>query len=431
MKAAHAVARFGARRSWIALNRGRFRDTGPARSPRLLVDVSVIIRHDARTGVQRVVRSMWAELASSAGRGFDVFPVYATPTRGYRYVPSDHPVFGGSSPGGDVVGLRAGDKFLGLDLSAHLLPKYRAQLQRWRGNGATVHLVVHDLLPLTNPEWFNANTVGHYKRWFRVLLEVADQALCISDRVANELESRLRSGSTGRHISVGRVQLAGDIFASSPTTGLTGEIELVLARMETRPAILMVGTIEPRKGYDVALAAFERLWRDRPDGAPDLVIVGKPGWKTGALQSRLRSHTERGKRLHWFEQASDEALGRLYGGCRGMLMASRGEGLGLPLLEASMHGRPILARDLPVFREQGCVAILFFEDDGASNLGRRVMDLLRLSPDAMHPRHDLPTWRECAVALVKELGIAEGPETSASVAQTVGPVPSHVLVGQR
>lgn len=407
MKAAHAVARFGARRRWIALNRGRFQDTGPARSPRLLVDVSVILRHDARTGVQRVVRSMWAELGSLSGRGFDVFPVYATPTHGYRYVPSDHPVFRGSSPGGDVVGLRAGDKFLGLDLSAHLLPKYRAQLQQWRGNGATVHLVVHDLLPLTNPEWFNANTIRHFTRWFGTLRVVADQALCVSDHVANELKSHLRLGATGRRISIGRLRLAGDIFASSPTTGLTGEVERVLARMETTPAILMVGTIEPRKGYDVALAAFEQLWRDGPDRAPDLVIVGKPGWKTEVLQSCLRSHREQGKRLHWLDHASDEALGRLYSGCRGLLMTSFGEGLGLPLLEASMHRCPILARDLPVFREQGCRKRLFFEDDGAPNLGGRVLDLLRLSREAMHAPHDLPSWPECAAALLKELGLAE------------------------
>lgn len=369
---------------------------------------------------------MWAELGSLTGRGFDVFPVYATPTHGYRYVPLDHPVFRGASPGGDVVGLRAGDKFLGLDLSAHLLPKYRAQLQQWRGNGATVHLVVHDLLPLTNPEWFNASTVRHFGRWFRILTEVADQALCISDHVAGELKTNLQPGPTSRRMSIGRVHLAGDIFASSPTTDQTSEVERVLERMQTTPAILMVGTIEPRKGYDVALAAFEQLWRHTSDRVPDLIIVGKPGWKTEALQARLRMHPERGRRLHWLDDASDEALGRLYQGCRGLLMTSRGEGLGLPLLEASLHGRPILARDLPVFREQGLGHILFFGDDRPGALGDRVLDLLSVPPAAEHAARDLPTWRQCAATLLDTLGFE--PDAAESKSRAAGPATFHALI---
>lgn len=368
---------------------------------------------------------MWAELRSLKDCDFDVFPVYATSTHGYRYVPWDHPVFRGSFPGGDVVGLRAGDKFIGLDLSAHLLPKYRAQLQHWRRAGATVHLVVHDLLPLTNPEWFNDSTVRHFARWFRILTEVADQALCISDHVAGELKTHL-PGPTKRRVSIGRVHLAGDIFASSPTTDLTSEVERVLERMQTTPAILMVGTIEPRKGYDVALAAFEQLWRHTSDRAPDLVIVGKPGWKTETLQARLRTHPERGRRLHWLDDASDEALGRLYRNCRGLLMASRGEGLGLPLLEASLHDRPILARDLPVFREQGLGHILFFEDDRPRALGDRVLDLLSVSPAAAHAAHDLPTWTQCAAALLDTLGCERVPVDGE--VRAAEPAASHALM---
>lgn len=350
---------------------------------------------------------MWTALLSASGDCFDVVAVYATPRHGYRYAPSNWLESRPSHGAGDVVGLRAGDKFLGLDLSAHLLPRYRAQMRQWRQSGATVHLVVHDLLPLTNPEWFNASTVRNFGRWFRTLREVADQALCVSDHVARELRSLLPLDPVGRRIAIGRLHPAGDILASSPTTGLTSEVERVLARMDARPTILMVGTVEPRKGHDAALAAFEHLWRDDPDQAPDLVIVGKEGWKTQALQSRLRSHPERGERLHWLEHVSDEALGRLYGGCRGLLMASYAEGLGLPLLEASMHGCFVLARDLPVFREQRCRDVLFFQDDRPAELGRRALDLLDASQEARDAPQVLPTWPRCAAALLNELGLNE------------------------
>ena len=97
------------------------------------------------------------------------------------------------------VSVRPGDKFLGLDLSAHLLPKYRRQLKAWRSHGASIHLVVYDLLPLMRPDWFNGTTSGHFRRWFEVLAEEADQAICISDQVARDLQHHL-AGSGRRHL---------------------------------------------------------------------------------------------------------------------------------------------------------------------------------------------------------------------------------------
>jgi glycosyltransferase involved in cell wall biosynthesis len=165
----------------------------------------------------------------------------------------------------------------------------------------------------------------------------------------------------------------------------------------------MVGTVEPRKGYDVAVAAFEHLWRTRPIDAPDLVIVGKSGWKTTAFQQYLRSHPERGKRLHWLDSITDEGLCLFYEECRGVFMASRGEGFGLPLIEAAMHGRHILARDLPVFREQGLSNVLYFSDDDPAALSDRLMELVQ-SGEAKGAA-SLPTWSDCVDGLLRQIGL--------------------------
>jgi len=111
----------------------------------------------------------------------------------------------------------------------------------------------------------------------------------------------------------------------------------------------MVGTIEPRKGYTLALDGFEAIWRD---GHPmQLVIVGRIGWKVGSLVSRLRAHAEAGHRLHWFDNANDDTLHTLYEAASGVIVASEAEGFGLPILEAALRSKPLLVRDLPVFRE--------------------------------------------------------------------------------
>ena len=311
------AAKMGARQAWLWRHRGAFSDPTPSSSSRLLVDVSAIMDHDAQTGIQRVVRAVWSELLNREELGVEVLPVYATSTHGYCYAPPDFLHCKSHSPELRTVRVRSGDKFLGLDLSAHLLPKYRRQLKAWRASGATIHLVVYDLLPILRPAWFTPSGVANFRKWLELLGEEADQAVCISDHVASELRQALRQVGCRRIPELGRLEMGADIAASVPSAGICDELQRQLENLRFRAAVLMVGTVEPRKGYEAALAAFDHLWRARPTEAPDLVIVGKAGWKTSELQETIRSHPLFGRRLRWFEHMSDEGLCLLYDACQG------------------------------------------------------------------------------------------------------------------
>ncbi|MCV5365907.1 hypothetical protein OFB70_28450, partial [Escherichia coli] len=52
---------------------------------KLLVDISVLAQHDAKTGIQRVSRSILSELLKSGVPGYEVSAVYYTPGECYRY----------------------------------------------------------------------------------------------------------------------------------------------------------------------------------------------------------------------------------------------------------------------------------------------------------------------------------------------------------
>lgn len=395
-----------ARRTWLLRNRSRFGRATPAERPRIFVDVSAIMQHDAQTGIQRVVRSVWAELIQRDGTAFDAVPVYATATQGYCLAPKDFLDRGKGKPSSVPVCVSPGDKFLALDLSAHLLPKYRQQLKAWRAYGATLHFVVYDLLPLLRPDWFTPAAGKHFRRWFQLLAKEADQAICISHQVAKDLRDRLPTSEASPRPTITRMGMGGDIAASIPSTGVCDDLSRLLDKLRFRPAVLMVGTVEPRKGYDAALAAFDHLWNTAPFDAPDLVIVGKRGWKTERLQDKLRRHPEFGRRLHWFDQMSDEGLCLLYAGAKGVLMASRGEGFGLPLIEAAMHRKHVLARDLPVFREQDLPNISFFTNESPLALAKDILSLVQLGQTVAVPEPYLPTWSDCVDGLVEQLGLA-------------------------
>jgi glycosyltransferase involved in cell wall biosynthesis len=397
-----AAARLVARQVWIVRNRRAFVDPrGGGRKHRLLVDVSMILHHDARTGIQRTVRAIWSELLRRDGEAFEILPVAASRTHGYRFGPRDFLL---SPPSkrrlGPPVGARPGDVFLGLDLSAHLLPLYESQVASWRSAGATVHVVVYDLLPVKGPGWFNPSTVNNFTAWFELLKRHCDEALCISDDVARDLRRAL--GVEVARPTIARVELAGDLGASLPSKGITLPCAKVIAHASSRAAILMVGTVEPRKGYDLALAAFEHLWSKHPDETPDLVIVGQPGWRTEALQERLRNHPEMNRRLFWLASASDEALSALYKACLGLFLSSHAEGFGLPVAEAAAHGRRALVRDLAVFREQRLANVTYFSDDRPVQLGRAILAFAHERGEVATERN-LVTWSQCADRLFGHL----------------------------
>ena len=382
----------------------------------ILVDVSVIHQTDARTGVQRVVRSLLLQLIQAPPTGYKVRLIFATRQHGYCYVDCgflDQPAQASGAVGGALqaeVHVQGGDLFLGLDLAAHLLPRHRAQVLHWKRSGVKVHIVVYDLLPLQHPEWFNPKTTRNFKRWIKWVAVYADSAICISETVRMELRIWLsgRFGLPPTALAVSTIVLGADIEASAPSNGLPVNAQFLLARLRNTPAVLMVGTLEPRKGYDQALAAFELLWQ-QSGKTPLLVIVGRPGWKTNVLQQALRAHPQAGKKLFWLQNASDEYLARLYAACSGVLVASRAEGFGLPLIEAACLGKPVLARDIAVFRETTVEGVKYFSGTTPQGLATSIEDWLKNGRAVAQPARNkrLPTWQLAAAQLTQALGLVQ------------------------
>ncbi len=383
----------------------------PSESVRqLLVDVSVIHQSDARTGIQRVVRSLLLQLLAAKPIGYQVRPVFATRQHGYQYANQDFIDTSASvnKSAGTVVKTQPGDLFLGLDLAAHLLPRHHAQLLGWKRNGVKVHMMVYDLLPLQHPQWFNPKTTRNFKRWIKWLAVYADSAICISESVKAELSTWLTAkfDMPSTSLPTSSITLGADIAASSPTVGLPPDAEFLLARLRNTSAVLMVGTLEPRKGYDQAIAAFELLWL-QDSAAPLLIIVGRPGWKTDSLRQKLQTHPQAGKRLFWFEDASDEFLVTLYSASRGVLVASRAEGFGLPVIEAALHGKPVLARDLAVFREINLQNVTYFKGDQPDSLAMAIAQWLQNSTTSAtgHIITSRFTWQLAAMQVIQILGL--------------------------
>jgi len=200
--------------------------------------------------------------------------------------------------------------------------------------------------------------------------------------------------------------LGADIQGSLPSSGLPPDAESRLAAIRKRPSLLAVGTIEPRKGQAQLLDAMEILWAKGTDA--NLVLVGKNGWKVDALVKRLRTHRELNHRLFWLEGISDEYLEKVYAECSCLVAASLGEGFGLPLIEAAQKRMPILARDLPVFREVAGAHASYFQGIEPMALAKAIETWLDHYAKGTHVRSDqMPwlNWSESASQLLTQLPV--------------------------
>ncbi len=382
----------------------------PNCTQQLLVDVSVIYQVDARTGIQRVVRALLLQLLNAPPNGFKICPVFSTRQHGYCYASTDFlmRLENETKKIGKAVSVQYGDIFLGLDLAAHLLPRQEKQLLSWKNAGVSVHIFVYDILPLLHPQWFPDKTTRNFRRWIKLLAVYADSAICISETVKNELSIWLDEnfGLIPGVLPASVIALGADINASFPTVGLPLNIAVLLAIIGSARTVLMVGTLEPRKGYDHALAAFDLLWQNKKEAQPLLVIVGKSGWKTERLQADVRQHPELGRRLFWLENASDELLELLYKNCSGVLVASYAEGFGLPIIEAALHQKSVLARDISVFREINLPCVSYFTAETPQLLAIAIHQWIFANQTVFFASIDkFSTWEFSVGQLISALGL--------------------------
>lgn len=355
---------------------------------RYLVDVTELALEDLGAGVQRVTRSWLLELLLAPPPGMGIEPVRLDDRGEYVLARGFLARFLGLREGDLGADLPfkpdQGDRFVGLDFCRDRAAELQPALVKLRAAGVPVSLIVPDMLPLQHPQWFPQGIAPAMEAWLGVLAGHADLAVCISSDCARNLREQLEA----RGLDDGRLRIA--------TVPLGADLPLTVAADAAAPArvgktrLLMVGTVEPRKQHAQALDAFDLL---RARGLDlELLVVGHPGWATEAVARRIRQHPEAGKRLHWLEDADDSALAAAYRSSDLLVMASLGEGFGLPIGEAARLGCALLLRDLAVFREVAGDAAEYFSGTDPAQLARAVEEWIR----GRHPGPPKATGRRWA-----------------------------------
>lgn len=310
----------------------------------LLLDVTHTSHTRARTGIQRVCRSLatelerlgplapichdplertWrrldrAELETLSG------PAGATSSRGARWSLSRR-ILG---PIRRLAGHRpppAGDALLCPELFSARTGSHLPELfARVRGPRAAIF---HDAIGLKYPELTPAPTVERLPGYLLELASFDGVAAVSQDSAASLLDFWGWAGVQTRP-PIATIPLGTDPAPAAPTAATAGP-----------PRVLCVATLEGRKNHLALLEAAERLWAE--GRRFELELVGMARAETGqAALDRLRALRKAGRPVVHHGAVDDDALHAAYARCAFTVYPSLHEGFGLPVLESLRHGRP-------------------------------------------------------------------------------------------
>ena len=292
---------------------------------------------------------------------------------------------------------------------------------------------VHDFIPVIHPEHCVKQLVQDFISWAVGVFAHADHYLVNSEATKRDLLAVAKViGGTVAEQNVAVIPLNAD-FRPPGNDGEPRPAADSLSQWGLRGQafVLMVGTVESRKGHTVALDAWaELLARHAPRTLPKLVCVGRRGWLNAAVYERLGQNSVLAKHVTMLSDLSDDDLALLYRTCLFTIYPSLYEGWGLPITEALCYGKPVIAADNSSLPEAGGDFAVYVETGSATALAAAV-DLMSFDTayrEALSARiatgFKPRTWRDLATQIDTELtrlaanDAAPAPTFQAPTAQT-------------
>ena len=380
---------------------------------RVYFDVENTLRVPFISGIQRVVRELSRRLIENKDSGFEFIPVvYCAQCKGWRKLSVDEtehlkklslsdakvdrnvPAYRKLAT--NLLGKRVKSKlrnivsklshpawhkdyllptfeqgsiFLDIDASWHNKLKRSSLLPALKEDGVYIVAFHYDIIPILFPDLTHDKTHTIFIEHLHAQVQGCDLFICISRNSENDLLGYCREQFPEKIMNTTTIKLGTDI----PCKAIDNN-SWPLPEKEIK-YILCVGTIEPRKNYNLLLDAFDLISKNHP--GLSLVIVGREGWNSAQTISRIQQHELLNERLYWLSGISDEALSALYMNASLTVVPSLYEGFGLPVTEALQRGCITLSSDRGALKEAGGDFVYYFNPENLHSFLKLLESQLR------------------------------------------------------
>jgi len=270
--------------------------------------------------------------------------------------------------------------------TAHMGLDHCPGLRLWRRRGAKPVIFVHDLIPISHPEYCRPGEKDRHILRMRNALIGASGIITNSHCTLRSLEEFAKSSELKCPPAV--VAPLGNVPFGPPGP-----------RPVDAPYFVILGTIEPRKNHWLLLQVWRRIVERLGSSAPRLVVIGRRGWECENVVDLLERSTPLAGFVIERNDCSDGELAQFLGHACALLMPSFAEGYGLPVVEALGLGTPVIASDLQVFREIAGTMPDYVDPLDAPRWTELIMEYARRDGAARATQitriggYQAPTWR--------------------------------------
>lgn len=264
----------------------------------------------------------------------------------------------------------------------------------------SIYFFIHDMIPIFYPETVEKGIRKQYIIWLKTIIHysgiIGNSKATINDFniwMKKNYENKLKKLYTDY------IHLGTDICKKNITISQDKKNEI---------SFLMVSTVEPRKKYDQLVKSFEILWQKKLN--VKLIIVGRKEWNNDNVCKMIETSKYFNKQLFWYNEGiTDEELCKLYEKCTAFIFTSIAEGCGLPIIEAASFGKPLIVRDIPVFREIANNNAFYFNSEKPENLANNIEKWMTLYKENLEPKSyfNCNSWKQSTIELVDKIGLRE------------------------
>ena len=253
-----------------------------------------------------------------------------------------------------------------------------------KNSGGRVELFIHDLIPLNFPEYSRPHAVGEFKAMLSATKKFADRIWVNSEHTKEQLNSAL-GVDVMDHVVVQKLGVELPAASALPFDQFA------------EPYFVSLGTLEPRKNVEFLLDLWRRF--ETNDDRINLVFVGKRGWETPEFFQRFDAEISVKPHLFHFDTLDDGQMVSLIQGAHGVLCPSLEEGFGLPVAESLSLSIPVIANDIPVFRELFSNHAQLVSVDDPDQWERDIRQLAQ-KLTRLEKRFSAPSWKSFAEAIL-------------------------------